>query len=60
MWVSDFNGNALHRFDPDSEAFDAFPLPAEPAEARQILGRSGAIWGAQSADDSLVVIRAIQ
>jgi virginiamycin B lyase len=54
VWVSDFGGNAIHRFDPQRETFD---LPAEPAEVRQILGRDQEIWGAQSADDSLVVIR---
>jgi virginiamycin B lyase len=57
IWVSDFGGNAIHRFDPDTEAFETFQLPAEPSEVRQILGRGNEIWGAQSADDSLVVIR---
>ncbi len=57
VWVSDFGGNALHRFDPATEAFDTFPLPATPGNVRQILGRPGEIWGAQSADDSLVAIR---
>ena len=58
VWVSDFNGNAIHRFDPDLEIFDTFPLPAQPSNVRQILGRPGEIWGAESANDSLVVIRA--
>ncbi|WP_148288777.1 Vgb family protein [Ilumatobacter nonamiensis] len=57
VWVSDFGGNALHRFDPASESFETFPLPADSAGVRQILGRGDEIWGAQSADDSLVVIR---
>jgi virginiamycin B lyase len=57
IWVSDFGGNAIHRFDPATESFDTFQLPAEPSEVRQILGRGNEIWGAQSADDSLVVIR---
>ncbi len=57
VWVSDFNGNALHRFDPATETFDTFPLPAQPSDVRQILGRPGEIWGAESANDSLVVIR---
>jgi virginiamycin B lyase len=57
VWVSDFGGNAIHRFDPGSEAFETFRLPAEPGDVRQILGRNNEIWGAQSADDSLVVIR---
>ncbi|MFW2383873.1 MAG: lyase [Acidimicrobiales bacterium] len=58
VWVSDFNGNALHRFDPVTESFDTFPLPAQPSNVRQILGRPGEIWGAESANDSLVVVRA--
>ena len=58
VWVSDFGGNAIHRFDPTTETFATFALPAEPGNVRQILGRPGEIWGAQSADDSLVVIRA--
>jgi virginiamycin B lyase len=57
VWVSDFGGNAIHRFDPISETFETFQLPADPGDVRQILGRDNEIWGAQSADDSLVVIR---
>jgi virginiamycin B lyase len=58
VWVSDFGGNAIHRFDPTTEIFDTFALPANPSNVRQILGRPGEIWGAESANDSLVVIRA--
>jgi virginiamycin B lyase len=57
VWVSDFAGNAIHRFHPDTEIFDTFALPATPSDVRQILGREGEIWGAESANDSLVVIR---
>lgn len=57
VWVSDFDGNAIHRFDATTETFDTFALPAEPSDVRQILGRAGEIWGAESANDSLVVIR---
>ncbi|MGI9601372.1 MAG: Vgb family protein [Acidimicrobiales bacterium] len=57
VWVSDFGGNAIHRFDPTAEVFDTFALPANPSDVRQILGRPGEIWGAESANDSLVVIR---
>jgi len=57
IWVSDFGGNAIHRFDPVTETFETFELPADPSNVRQILGRENEIWGAQSADDSLVVIR---
>ena len=57
VWVSDFGGNAIHRFDPTTETFDTFALPSTPGNVRQILGRPGEIWGAESAADQLVVIR---
>lgn len=59
VWVSDFGSNSLHRFDPVSERFDTFALPSSPGNVRQILGRPGEIWGAESAADQLVVIRPI-
>lgn len=57
VWVSDFAANALVRFDPASEQFDQFILPSSPASVRQILGRPGEVWGAESGVDKLVVIR---
>lgn len=57
VWVSDFGGNVLVRFDPATEAFESFPLPAQPGNIRQILGREGEIWGAESAADRLIVLR---
>jgi virginiamycin B lyase len=57
VWVSDFGGNALHRFDPETETFTTVPLPGPGAEVRQILGRPGEVWGAASAQDALVVVR---
>jgi virginiamycin B lyase len=57
VWLSDFGGNALVRFDPVSEQFTPFPLPSNPSNVRQILGRPGEVWGAESAADQLVVIR---
>lgn len=57
VWVTDFGGNAIHRFDPLTEAFHTFPLPSNPGNVRQLLGRSGEVWGAESAADQLVVIR---
>ena len=53
VWVSDFGGNAIHRFDPLTESFETFPLPAQPGEVRQIHGRRSEVWAAQSADDSI-------
>ena len=59
VWFSDFGANALVRFDPTKEKFDVFPLPSAGANVRQILGRSGEIWGAESGVDKLVVIRTV-
>ena len=57
VWLTDFGGNALVRFDPKSETFESFPLPDSPGEVRQLLGRPGEAWGAESAADRLVVVR---
>ena len=57
VWVSDFGANAMVRFDPDTEEFSVYPLPHDPGEVRQILGRPGEVWGAESAADHLIVIR---
>ena len=57
VWLSDFGANALVRFDPDRERFTRFSLPSEPADVRQLLGRPGEVWGAESAADALVVVR---
>jgi virginiamycin B lyase len=57
VWLSDFGANALVRFDPEREAFEVFPLPSAPANVRQILGRHGEVWAAESGVDKLVVVR---
>jgi virginiamycin B lyase len=57
IWLSDFGGNAIVRFDPIIEQFTVYQLPSSNAQVRQILGRPGEIWGAESATDKLVVIR---
>ncbi len=57
VWLSDFGGNSLVRFDPSTEEFTLFILPSAPGNVRQILGRPGEIWGAESAADKLVLIR---
>ena len=57
VWLSDFGANALVRFEPDTEEFTSFPLPSVPGDVRQILGRPGEVWGAESAADKLVVVR---
>jgi virginiamycin B lyase len=57
VWLSDFGANALLRFEPTQETFETFTLPSSPANVRQILGRPGEVWGAESGVDQLVVIR---
>jgi virginiamycin B lyase len=57
VWLSDFGSNALVRFDPATETFAVFPLPSRGAAVRQLLGRAGEVWGAESGTDKLVVIR---
>ncbi|MCD6057573.1 MAG: hypothetical protein K0Q89_1103, partial [Thermomicrobiales bacterium] len=56
VWLSDFGANALVRFDPDTETFAVVPLPDANAQVRQMLGRSGEVWGAESGADALVVV----
>lgn len=58
VWLSDFGANALVRFDPDTEHFTVLPLPHDSARVRQILGRPGEVWGAESGADALVRVRA--
>jgi virginiamycin B lyase len=57
VWLTDFPNNAIVRFDPATEAFQPFPLPSPQANVRQLLGRPGEVWGAESRVDKLVVIR---
>jgi len=57
VWLSDFGANAMVRFDPETEQFEVFSLPSRGADVRQILGRPGEVWGAESGVDKLVVIR---
>jgi virginiamycin B lyase len=57
VWLSDFGANALVRFDPASESFEVIKLPSSPASVRQLLGRPGEVWGAESGVDKLVVVR---
>jgi virginiamycin B lyase len=57
VWVTDFGGNAIVRFDPGTERFTVVELPSRPANVRQLLGRAGEVWGAESGVDKLVVVR---
>ncbi len=56
VWLSDFDSNALVRFDPVTSKFTSVRLPSAGAAVRQILGRKGEVWGAESGTDKLVVV----
>ena len=56
VWLSDFGANAIVRFEPKTETFASFPSDRRGANVRQILGRPGEVWGAESGNDRLVVI----
>ena len=57
VWLTDFTVNAIVNFDPGTERFESFPSDKEGAAVRQLLGRAGEVWGAESGTDRLVVIR---
>jgi virginiamycin B lyase len=57
VWLSDFGANALVRFDPRTETFETIPLPSQGASVRQLHGRPGEVWGAESGVDRIVVVR---
>ena len=56
VWLTDFGAQAIVRFDPKTETFTALPLAAN-ANVRQLLGRPGEVWGAESGRDRLVLVR---
>ena len=57
VWLSDWGSNAIVRFDPTTETFQQFAMPLSGAEIRQLLGRPGEVWAAESGQDRLVVVR---
>jgi virginiamycin B lyase len=57
VWLSDFGANALVRFDPVTQKFVRVRLPSSPADVRQIHGRPGEVWGAESGTNKLVIVR---
>jgi virginiamycin B lyase len=56
VWLTDFGANAIVRFDPLTERFDSIELPIRDGQVRQLLGRPGEVWGAESAVDKLVLV----
>jgi virginiamycin B lyase len=57
VWLTEFTADAVMRFDPTTETFEVFPPESVPSAVRQLLGRDGEVWGAESAADRIVVIR---
>jgi virginiamycin B lyase len=58
VWLSDWSTNSIVRFDPVSGKFDSFASDRPYANVRQMLGRHGELWGAESGVDRLVMIPA--
>jgi virginiamycin B lyase len=56
VWLTDWSINAIVRFDPVTEKFDQFPSNRDQANVRQMLGRAGEVWGAESGLDRLVMV----
>jgi virginiamycin B lyase len=57
VWLTEFTADVIVRFDPETESFQSFPPESTPSAVRQMLGRDGEVWGAESAADRLVVVR---
>ena len=57
VWLTDFTANAVVRFDPETEKFESFPSSRRDVSVRQLSGRPGEVWGAESGTDRLVVVR---
>jgi len=57
VWLTEWSSNAIVRFDPATGKFASFPSDRSGARVRQMLGRSGEAWGAESGTDRLVRIR---
>jgi len=58
VWLTEWSTNAIVRFDPVTEKFESFPSNKDQANVRQMLGRAGEAWGAESGVDRLVMIPA--
>lgn len=57
VWLSDFGANTIVSFDPATERFTEYQLSGPNSAVRQILGRPGEIWGAESGLDKVIVVR---
>jgi virginiamycin B lyase len=57
VWLSDWGSNAIVSFDPRTEMFQQFVMPQSGSDIRELQGRQGEVWGAESGLDRIVVIR---
>jgi virginiamycin B lyase len=55
VWLSDWTAHAIVHFDPASERFESFHA-GKGIDARQLAGRHGELWGADSANGRLFVL----
>jgi virginiamycin B lyase len=55
VWLTDFGAGAIVRFDPMTQRFTRIRLRAN-ANVRQLLGRPGEVWGAESGADRIVSV----
>jgi virginiamycin B lyase len=58
VWLTDWSINAIVKFDPATEKFESFASDRRGADVRQMLGRAGEAWGAESGNDRLVMVPA--
>ena len=58
VWLTEWESNAIVRFDPRSETFESYPSNRAGATVRQLLGRRGEVWGAESGNNRLVRLTA--
>ncbi len=56
VWLTDWSTNAIVEFDPMTQKFVSYPSNREGANVRQMLGRRGEAWAAESGTDRLVRI----
>ena len=57
VWTTEWANNAIMQFDPATEQWKSYPSNQSDAQVRQMLGRPGEAWGAESGRDRLVVVR---
>jgi virginiamycin B lyase len=57
VWLTDWGSNAIVRFDPSTENFQQFVMPLSGSDIRELQGRPGEVWGAESAQDRIVVVK---